>query len=244
MLLKKERIITSKPCKTMNYIINQLVKSPVFSIFNSIRRYKNMAKSSMLNQYMDICKDVLSEVKTKLNKSFKDFIVETLSLYMVIPQRINYLQLGRYSHSCKQRLRMNSAKDFDWLSFSLSLSKRILTGTRKGITIDPSYISKSGKQTPWIGYFWSGCAGAAKRGLEILGVGLIDVDHKDCISLEAIQTPDSITLGNYHGNLISWHLGVLQEKAIKLLEVTKYIVADAYFSKKNFTDGLPNSDSI
>jgi len=24
---------------------------------------------------------------------------------------------------------------------------------RKAIAIDPSYISKSGKQTPWIGYF-------------------------------------------------------------------------------------------
>jgi hypothetical protein len=67
----------------------------------------------------------------------------------------------------------------------LSLTKRALTGTRKTIAIDPSYISKCGKQTPWIGYFWSGCAGVAKRGLEILGIGLIDVNNKDCISLEA-----------------------------------------------------------
>ncbi|WP_321436018.1 transposase [uncultured Bacteroides sp.] len=197
-----------------------------------------MTKSSILNQYMDICKDVLSEVETKLNKSFKEFIIETLLLYMVIPQRINYLQLGRYSHSCEQRFRMNSAKEFDWLSFNLSLSRRILTGTRKAIAVDPSYISKSGKQTPWIGYFWSGCAGAARRGLEILGIGLIDVDNKDCISLEAVQTPDSITLGNYDGNLINWYLGVLEEKATKLQKVTRHIVADAYFSKKNFTDGL------
>jgi hypothetical protein len=57
-----------------------------------------------------------------------------------------------------------------------------MTGTRKAIAIDPSYISKSGKQTPWIGYFWYGYAGAAKRGLEILGIGLIDADNKDCIS--------------------------------------------------------------
>jgi hypothetical protein len=33
-----------------------------------------MIKSSILNQYMDICKDVLSEVETKLNKLFKEFI--------------------------------------------------------------------------------------------------------------------------------------------------------------------------
>jgi len=33
-------------------------------------------------------------------------------------------------------------------------------------------------------------------------------------------------------------LGVLEERATKLLSITKYIVADAYFSKKNFTDDL------
>lgn len=96
-----------------------------------------MVKSSILNQYMDICNDVLSEVETKLNKSFKGFIIESLLLYMVIPQRINYLQLGRYSHSCEQRFKMNSAKNFDWLSFNLSLPKKVLTGTRKAIAIDP-----------------------------------------------------------------------------------------------------------
>ncbi|WP_394698848.1 hypothetical protein [uncultured Bacteroides sp.] len=73
-----------------------------------------MVKSSILNQYLDICKDVLSEAGTKSNKIFKDFIVETLLLYMIIPQRINYLQLGRYTHSCEQRFRMNSAKELDW----------------------------------------------------------------------------------------------------------------------------------
>lgn len=42
-------------------------------------------------------------------KFFKDFIVETLLVYMIIPQRIYYLQPGRYSYSYEQCLRMNSA---------------------------------------------------------------------------------------------------------------------------------------
>jgi hypothetical protein len=97
-----------------------------------------------------------------------------LVLYMVIPGRINFLQLGRYGNSCEQHFRQNFSKDFYWLDFNVALSKRILKGERKAIAIDPSYISKSGKHTPWVGYFWSGCAGAAKKGLEILGIGLID----------------------------------------------------------------------
>ena len=197
-----------------------------------------MDRTSILNQYRGICSDVLGELTTKLNKSFKSFLMETLILYLVIPGRINFLQLGRYGKSCEQRFRQNFSKDFDWLEFNLSLSDRVLTGDRKAIAIDPSYISKSGKNTPWIGYFWSGAAGQAKRGLEILGVGLIDVDNKDCISLQAVQTPDRQTLESRDANLIDWYLLVLKSMREKLHRASRHVVADAYFAKNNFVTGL------
>mgnify|MGYP000907793755 CR=1 FL=1 len=201
-----------------------------------------MDKTSILNQYRSICSDVLNKLTTKLNKSFKSFLMETLVLYIIIPGRINFLQMGRYGTSCEQRFRQNFSKDFDWLEFNLSLSERILTGNRKAIAIDPSYISKSGKCTPWIGYFWSGTAGQAKRGLEILGVGLIDMDNKDCISLKAVQTPDNQTLESNDLNLIDWYLLVLKSMKDKLQSVSRYVVADAYFSKTNFAAGLKEMD--
>src|SRR5690606_20810295 len=126
----------------------------------------------------------------------------------------------------------------DWLEFNLSLSDRVLTGDRKAIAIDPSYITKSGKNTPWIGYFWSGAAGQAKRGLEILGVGLIDVDNKDCISLQAVQTPDRQTLESRDANLIDWYLLVIKSMREKLHRASRHVVADAYFAKNNFVTGL------
>ncbi|WP_455625790.1 hypothetical protein [Parabacteroides sp.] len=67
-------------------------------------------------------------------------------------------------------------------------------GTRKAIAIDASYISKSGKKTPYIGKFWSGCASQMKRGLEILGIGIVDVDQHECMMLRAEQTPDKTYL--------------------------------------------------
>ena len=120
----------------------------------------------------------------------------------------------------------------------MSLSKRVLTGERKAIAIDPSYISKSGKHTPWVGYFWSGCAGTTKKGLEILGVGLIDVDTKNCVSLQAVQTPDTKTLENRNANLIDWYLLVLNSMKDKLQKESPYVVADAYFAKYKFASGL------
>ena len=103
----------------------------------------DVKKFSVLNQYRDICSDVFNELTTKLNKRFKSFLMETFILYLVIPGRINFLQLGRYGKSCEQRFRQNFSKDFDWLEFNLSLSDRKLTGDRKAIAMDPSCIRVS-----------------------------------------------------------------------------------------------------
>ncbi len=161
---------------------------------------------------------------------------------MVIPGKINFLQLGRYGKSCEQRFRHNFAKSFDWLSFNLSLADKVLTGDRKAIAIDPSFISKSGKHTPWISYFWSGTSNIAQRGLEILGVGLIDINNNNCISLQAVQTPDSNTLDNITSNLIDRYLSSLKSMQEKLRSASRYIVANAYFSKYSFRVGIQEMD--
>lgn len=165
--------------------------------------------------------------------------METLLLYMIIPRRINFTQLERYGTRSEQCFRQNFTKEFDWLSYNLCLSEKLFKAEdRKAIAIDPSYISKSGKRTPWVGYFWSGQAGAVKRGLEITGVGLIDIDRHDCVMLRAIQSPDSVTLDNRGATLNDWYLKVVRDYAYKLLPVSKYIVADAYFSKAPFVKGI------
>lgn len=149
--------------------------------------------------------------------------------------------MGRYSDSCEQRFRQLYEREFDWMEFNTSLMWRFFGhGLRKAIAIDASYISKAGKKTPYIGKFWSGCASAVKRGLEILGIGIIDVDAKNCMMLRAEQTPDSRTLkdkGDEY-NLVDWYLDVLQKHRDRLIAITPYVVADAWFSKANFVNEL------
>ena len=59
------------------------------------------------------------------------------------------------------------------------------------------FIPKAGNKTPWFGKFWSGAAGGPKRGLELLGIGLIDVENHDCMTLGALQTPNAKTLERF-----------------------------------------------
>lgn len=156
---------------------------------------------------------------------------------MVLPRKINFTQMGRYSDSSEQRFRQLFEREFDRMQFNLFLMRQHFgESTRKAIAIDASYISKSGKKTPYIGKFWSGCASAMKRGLEILGIGIVDIDSRDCMMLCAEQTPDKAYLEKQgeEYNLVDWYLDVLRKYRDKLLDITRYIVADAWFSKAKF----------
>ena len=134
-----------------------------------------MATPAIYNLYTKIVLEALSVTKIKLNKCRRDFMIEIFMLYLSIPSRINFLQLGRYSLFGEQRFRRQFEESFDFFSFNKALAMPWI-GKRNAIAFDPSFIHKSGKQTPGIGYFWSGCAGKALRGIEILGLSVIDAD--------------------------------------------------------------------
>ena len=98
--------------------------------------------------------------------------------------------MERYGTHCEQTYRTNfnrsRAKCIDWVKFNLALCRRYLNmDGLLAIAIDPSYISKSGKKTPHIGTFWSGCANSMKHGLEIMGLALVDVYANSCMMLRA-----------------------------------------------------------
>ena len=168
-----------------------------------------MTKETLLMQYQSECLSALKSV-VNIHKPFEKTFMDTMKLFMAIPDRINFLQLGRYGCLSEQTYRnLFEHETFDWFAFNGSIINKHLTGKRKAIAIDPSYIPKSGKKTPWIGYFWSGCAGEYKRGLEIMGIGVIDIDNHECMTLGSIQTPDCKTLDNMDKNLVDWYSSYL-----------------------------------
>jgi hypothetical protein len=111
-------------------------------------------------------------------------------------------------------------------------------GSLTAVAFDPSFSHKSGKKTPGIGYFWSGCAGRVLRGIEILGLSVIDADIRLSSHLDAVQTPPTNCLQNNGLSLIDWYAGVIKNYMKQILFITKYVVTDAYFSKKNFVEKI------
>ena len=167
-------------------------------------------------QYQSECLSALKSV-VNIHKPFEKTFMDAMKLFMTIPDRINFLQLGRYGRFSEQTYRnLFEHETFDWFAFNGSIISKHLTCKRKAIAIDPSYIPKSGKKTPWIGYFWSGCAGEYKRGLEIMGIGVIDIDNHGCMTLGSIQTPDCKTL------IIWTRISLTGTAAILSVEKTRY----------------------
>jgi len=169
-----------------------------------------------------------------------------MQLYLTIQGHVNFTQMARFGHSCESRFRQNFKKRFSWMTYNRAF---VRDGVNRlwAIAIDPSYVSKSGRCTPGLSYFWSGCAGAMKRGLEILGIALVDANSNDTYFLEAVQTLVEPVRGRKPkctqgmkdpDSLIGLYLRALAKRAKELLELSHIIVADAYFSKESFANGV------
>ncbi|MCB0647122.1 MAG: hypothetical protein KDC49_10690 [Saprospiraceae bacterium] len=97
------------------------------------------------------------------------FISNILMLVLSIRGRINFLQLERYGTMSER-------------SYRDHCSNELIIG------FDRSYITKTGKCTPGIGYFFSGCSGKYVRGLEIGCYRVIDVKQHTAYHLYAKQS--------------------------------------------------------
>lgn len=182
--------------------------------------------------YKDHIKNILNKMP-RVNKWRYDFLLEVFGLLLSIKGRINFLQLARYGEFTEQRYRSQFEKGFDFLVFNTTLIKEHGSGHHT-IAFDPSYISKSGKATPGVGWYWSGCAGKTKWGLEIGGIAAIDIDNHTAFHLEAVQTPCKLK----SDNLLEHYADILSQRKDQLHPISKYVVADAYFSKYRFTTQL------
>lgn len=180
-------------------------------------------------------KNALSKMQ-KVNKWQFDFILEVFLLFLSIKGKLNFLQLGRFGKHTEQRFRNQFEKSFDHLGFNKELVMENGSG-HYTIAFDPSYISKSGKSTPGVGWYWSGVAGRTKWGLEIGGLAIIDIDNHTGFHLEAVRTPNTLE----SGKLLEHYSKLIIERKEQLQQISDFIVVDAYFSKEPFVSAMVNN---
>ena len=82
------------------------------------------------------------------------FLEEIFLLFLGLKGRVNFLQLSRYGRLSDKSYRTHFSEEFNFLQFNIEMTNQICSD-EKLIGFDPSYISKSGKATPGVGYFYS-----------------------------------------------------------------------------------------
>lgn len=166
----------------------------------------------------------------------RKFLLHLFPLWLGMEGRHNFINMARYGDLVESTYRNNFARPVNFLDINLQLVQDNLSQDC-ALAFDPSFLPKSGKCTAGVDRFWSGCAGQAKRGLEFSGLAAVDLEDKTALHLLAVQTVErdkDESLLDYYGSIIALN-------SDKLIEVSKYVAADAYFSRKPFVDQLLGS---
>ena len=119
----------------------------------------------------------------------RKFLTELLSTWLAVRGRFNCTNISRYSSLHERTLRRGFARDFCWPQFNRGLLAESIPADHELIAaMDASFVPKSGKKTFGLGYFFSGCAGRAQKGLELSLVSVVDVTRNTAYALSAKQT--------------------------------------------------------
>ena len=172
-----------------------------------------------------------------LKKPRKYFMISIIILYLSMRGRYTFKGLERYGDKCEKTYRLHFEQKFDFLSFNLEMSKTHLS-KHCILVFDPSYLPKSGKQTPGKGKFWSGCLGRAVQGIEIGGLGVVDIKHNTAFNLECVQTPSPSRLKAAGKTLVDHYADVIIERKDQLCQIAAYLAVDGYFSKQNYVNQI------
>jgi hypothetical protein len=190
---------------------------------------------------MSILERILEELS--IGKTQRGFLVLLVRLWLVIPGRINYANLARFSGKNEKTFRNWFGKRLDFLAVTSSMVRLAQEqghlGKRLVLVIDSFHITKSGKHTPGLGKYWESKQGQAVSGLEVSCCGIVDASGHYAVRLDALQTPETLGEGESRLDHYCKHLEtVLNRVPVVLAADMKYVVGDAYYTKKAFVDAV------
>ena len=194
---------------------------------------------------MGILEQVLGELR--IRKPQRAFLLVLVRLWFVIPGRINYANLARFSGKSEKTFRTWFGKPFNFMAVTSCLVNLAQEAGHLSkalaLVIDSSHIRKSGKQTPGLGKYWESKAGKAMSGLEVSCCAVVDLAGHFALPLDALQTPSLLAAGESRVDHYRHHLNnVLGELPVQLPSNMNYVVADAYYTKKDFVDAVVKAE--
>lgn len=163
-------------------------------------------------------------------------ILQTLfPLLLTLPWRANFKQMARWSRRNEGTIHNWFGSALELIDFQRSLIDKHGSGEHCTL-FDPSYLPKSGKSTPGLGRYWSGQAGAVKRGLEIGAFAVGDLGHHTAFHLSASMTPSQAELKAEGKTLMKHYVSLVAERRADILHFGRFLAVDGYFGVTTFVN--------
>jgi hypothetical protein len=170
--------------------------------------------------------------------------------------KVNFRNLSRYSDLAKKTYARQFRQSFDFADFNERLIAEIVPPQHEKIgTMDCSYITKSGRKTYGLGFFYDSSHDQPAKGLELSNLAVIDVTDNTGYTLSSWQTPPQeeieqlvatqSTAGEQADEEISrvdFYAEHLRRDAAHLPEEVKYLAVDGYYPKLKFVKTVRELD--
>jgi len=155
---------------------------------------------------------------------------------MCLRGKANFRFFRRYSDYHEKTYSRGFLGSFDFVKFNPHcLSQISNSGHTLIAAVDCSFIPKSGKQTYGLDKFYNGSSSKAEKGLEISTLAVVDVTYNTAYNLSTRQTP---MLMKPDENSKDQYLAHLRQDRVALPNCVRYLVADGYYSKTKFIEGV------
>lgn len=163
-------------------------------------------------------------------------ILQTLfPLLLTMPWRSNFKQMARWSGRNEGTIHNWFLGNLELVDFQRSLIDKFGSGSYC-VLFDPSYLPKSGKRSPGLSYFWSGQAGAAKRGMEVGAFAVGDLEHHTAFHLSATLSPSSAELKEQGSTLMQHYVSLVAARQADIVHFGGFLAADGYFGVSTFVN--------
>ncbi len=197
---------------------------------------------------MAILKQALNKINC-INKSQYTFFVTLIKGLIGSTGKKTFRNLARYANLTEHTFARQMTKASNFIALNIEMIKSSKNDDDVLIAAqDASFIKKAGKHTAGLDTFWNGCASKAEKGLEIDVIAVIKCteEKKEGYTLSAKQTPPN-TASNNKGakknkgtrTRIDFYLEHVKQVRSQLLNLgIQYMVADAFFAKNKYVNGI------